>query len=87
MLLLHSLLLHFNNHLKPSRLAAPVAMKIIILNYVMKTSTHKLLYILPKVLGHPILMKGLTILAISKITNLNVEAYNDILGNCVLLNL
>ncbi len=29
-------------------------------------------------------MKGLTTLVIYKITNLNVEAYNDILGNCVL---
>ncbi len=41
--------------------------------------------ILPKVLGHPLLMKGLTTLVISISTNLNVLAYNDILGNCVLL--
>ncbi len=41
--------------------------------------------ILPKVLGHPLLMKGLTTLVISMSTNLNVSAYNDILGNCVLL--
>ncbi len=40
--------------------------------------------ILPKVLA-PLLMKGLTTLVISMSTNLNVEAYNDILGNCVLL--
>ncbi len=31
------------------------------------------------------LMKGLTSLVISMSTNLNVKAYNDILGNCVLL--
>ncbi len=41
--------------------------------------------ILPKVLGHPLLMKGLTTLVISMSTNLNVLAYNDILENCVLL--
>ncbi len=41
--------------------------------------------ILPKVLGHPLQMKGLTTLVISMSTNLNVLAYNDILGNCVLL--
>ncbi len=40
--------------------------------------------ILPNVLGH-LLMKGLTTLVISMSTNLNIEAYNDILGNCVLL--
>ncbi len=39
--------------------------------------------ILPKVLA-PLLMKGLTILAISMSTNLNVEAYNDIVGNLIL---
>ncbi len=33
---------------------------------------------------HPLLMKGLTILAISMSTNLNVEAYNDIVGNLIL---
>ncbi len=32
-----------------------------------------------------VLMKGLTTLVISMSTNLNVEASNDILGNCVLL--
>ncbi len=36
---------------------------------------------------HPHLMKGLTTLVISMSTNLNVSAYNDILGNCVLLML
>ncbi len=39
--------------------------------------------ILPKVLA-PLLMKGLTTLVISKSTNLNVEAYDDILGNLML---
>ncbi len=39
--------------------------------------------ILPKVLA-PLLMKGLTTLVISMSTNLNVEAYNDILGNLIL---
>ncbi len=34
---------------------------------------------------HPLIMNGLTTLVISMSTNLNVEAYNDILGNCVLL--
>ncbi len=49
-------------------------------------SLSSLLYtILPKGLSHPLLMKGLTTLVISMSTNLNVEAYNDILGNCVLL--
>ncbi len=43
--------------------------------------------ILPNVLGHPLLMKGLTTLVISMSTNLNVYAYNDSLGNCVLLTL
>jgi len=38
--------------------------------------------ILPKVLA-PLLMKGLTTLVISMRTNLNVEAYNDILGNLI----
>ncbi len=38
--------------------------------------------ILPKVLA-PLLMKGLTTLVISMSTNLNVEAYNDILGNLI----
>ncbi len=37
--------------------------------------------ILPKVLGHPLLIKGLTTLVISMSTNLNVEAYNYILGS------
>ncbi len=46
------------------------------------THTHTLT-ILPKVLG-PLLMKGLTTL-VSMSTNLNVYAYNDIVGNCVLL--
>ncbi len=41
--------------------------------------------IFPKVLGHPLLMKHLITLVISKSTNLNVQACNDILGNCVLL--
>ncbi len=41
--------------------------------------------ILPEVLGHPLLMKHLTTLVISMSTNLNFLAYNDILGNCVLL--
>ncbi len=41
---------------------------------------HHLTYtILPKVLGHPLLMKGLTTLVISMSTNLNVQAYNYIL--------
>ncbi len=31
-----------------------------------------------------LLMKGLTTLVISKGTNLNVKAYSEILGNCVL---
>ncbi len=39
--------------------------------------------ILPKVLA-PLLMKGLTTLVISMSTNLNVSAYNDILGNLIL---
>ncbi len=38
--------------------------------------------ILPEVLA-PLLMKGLSILVISMSTNLNVEAYNDILGNLI----
>ncbi len=38
--------------------------------------------ILPKVLA-PLLMKGLTTLVISMSTNLNIEAYNDILGNLI----
>jgi len=38
--------------------------------------------ILPKVLA-PLLMKGLTTLVISMSTNLNVSAYNDILGNLI----
>ncbi len=33
---------------------------------------------------HPLLMKGLTALVISMSTDLNVEAYNDILGNLIL---
>ncbi len=37
---------------------------------------------LPKVLA-PLLMKGLTTLVISMSMNLNVEAYNDILGNLI----
>ncbi len=36
--------------------------------------------ILPKVLGRPLLMNSLTTLVISMSTNLNVKAYNDILG-------
>ncbi len=32
---------------------------------------------------HPLLIKGLTTLVISMSTNLNVEAYNDILVNCI----
>ncbi len=36
----------------------------------------------PKVLA-PLLMKGLTTLVISMSTNLNVSAYNDILGNLI----
>ncbi len=32
---------------------------------------------------HPLLMKGLTTLVISMSANLNVEAYNDILGNLI----
>ncbi len=39
--------------------------------------------ILPKVLGHPLLMKDLTTLVISMSTNLNVLAYNDILGDLI----
>ncbi len=38
--------------------------------------------ILPKVLA-PLLMQGLTTLVISMSTNLNVEAYNDILRNLI----
>ncbi len=38
--------------------------------------------LLPKVLA-PLLMTGLTTLVISMSTNLNVEAYNDILGNLI----
>ncbi len=34
---------------------------------------------------HPLLMNNLTTLVIPMSTNLNVDAYNDILGNCVLL--
>ncbi len=41
--------------------------------------------ILPKVLGLLFLIKGLTTLVISMSRNINVKAYNDILGNCVLL--
>ncbi len=46
---------------------------------------HGIYNILPKVLGHPLLMEGLTTLVISMSTKPNVWAYNDILGNCVLL--
>ncbi len=46
------------------------------------TYTHT---ILAKVICHPLLMKGLTTLVISMSANLNFLAYNDILGNCVLL--
>ncbi len=46
------------------------------------TYTHT---ILAKVLCHPLLMKGLTTLVISMSTNLNFLAYNNILGNCVLI--
>ncbi len=38
--------------------------------------------VLPKVLA-PLLMQGLTALVISMSTNLNVEAYNGILGNLI----
>ncbi len=38
--------------------------------------------ILTKVLGHPLLMN---FSVISRSTNLNVKAYKDILGNCVIL--
>ncbi len=41
--------------------------------------------ILPKVLDRPLLMNRFDYLVISMSTNLNVKAYNDILGNCVLL--
>ncbi len=42
--------------------------------------------ILPKVLGRPLLMNRFDyFIVISMSTNLNVKAYNDILGNCVLL--
>ncbi len=41
--------------------------------------------VLPKVLA-PLLMKGLTALVISMSTNLNVSAYNDILGNLFVYN-
>ncbi len=48
--------------------------------------THTHTHTFPKVLGHLLLMKGLaTLVIISMSTNLNVEAYIDILGNCVLL--
>ncbi len=43
------------------------------------------IHYMDKSIGSPLLMKGLTTLVISMSTNLNVEAYNDILGNCVLL--
>ncbi len=39
--------------------------------------------VLAKVLGHLLLMKGLANLVISMSINLNVEAYNDILGNLI----
>ncbi len=38
--------------------------------------------LLTKVLA-PLVMKGLTTLVISMSTDLNVEAYNDILGNLI----
>ncbi len=41
---------------------------------------------IPKSIGSPLLMKGLTTLVISMSTNLNVYAYNDILWNCVYSN-
>ncbi len=47
------------------------------------THTVHIYTISPKVLA-PLLMKGLTTLVISMSTNLNVEAYNDILGNLIL---
>ncbi len=50
------------------------------LRNIAKTQTYT---ILPKVLA-PLLMKGLTTLVISMSTNLNVEAYSDILGNLIL---
>ncbi len=47
------------------------------------TTTKAITYtILPKVLA-PLLMKGLTTLVISMSTNLNVSAYNDILGSLI----
>ncbi len=36
-----------------------------------------------KSIGTPLLVKGLTTLVISMSTNLNVSAYNDILGNLI----
>ncbi len=40
--------------------------------------------IMTKVLGHPFVMNGLTTSVISRSTNFNVKACNDILGNSVL---
>ncbi len=41
--------------------------------------------ILPKVLGRPLLMNRFDYFSNFYEYNLNVKAYNDILGNCVLL--
>ncbi len=40
-------------------------------------------YTAKSILGHPLLMKGLTTLLISMSTNLNIYAYNDILCGSV----
>ncbi len=42
-------------------------------------------YIAKSIGSPPSNEQGLTTLVISMSTNLNVKAYNDILGNCVLL--
>ncbi len=54
-------------------------------SYTISSKYYSINTILQKILGHPLLMKGLTTLVISMSTNLNIEAYNDILGNCELL--
>ncbi len=49
------------------------------------TDMNTYIHYIAKSIVSPLLMNGLTILVISMSTNLNVEAYNDILGNCELL--
>ncbi len=43
------------------------------------------IHYMPKVLGRPLLMNRFDYFSNLMSTNLNVKAYNDILGNCVLL--